>query len=146
MGVEGENMSQLVKRNTLFDDIFPDINHVFEPFAPFDLLRTGWQSLPIPQDDYRIEETDMGLRLELAIPGYKKSDLDVYIENDRLNVQATIEKNDKKGSFRKSFKRSWLLKADVNLDSIEATYEDGVLVVTASYDKPKVKGRKVEIR
>ena len=102
-----------------------------------------------------IKESEDGYTLEMAVPGFKKSDFIIDLENETLSVSAEI-KNEKEQSndnyTRKefgyaSFKRTFLLPDTVQEDKIEATYSDGILSLSIpkrEEAKPKP-ARKIEI-
>ena len=74
--------------------------------------------------------------LEADLPGFKKEDIDVNLENNYLTIKAERkvenEEKDKKGRYIRcersygSFVRSFDV-SDVDTDKITASYEDGVL-------------------
>ena len=71
----------------------------------------------------------------MAVPGFKKSDFMIDLENETLSVSAEIkneqeETNDtytRKEFGYASFKRTFLLPDTVQEDKIEATYAEGIL-------------------
>jgi HSP20 family protein len=71
----------------------------------------------------------------------------VNIENGMLNIsgERTVKKEDDGRKFHRieteygSFNRSLQLPDNVNEDSIDATYEDGVLNITIDKSEDKVK-------
>lgn len=86
-----------------------------------------------------IKEDDASYRLELAVPGRKKEDFKIEIDNDLLTISTeskkensseteedTIKYTRKEFSFT-SFKRAFTLPKTVNVDKIEAVYKDGIL-------------------
>ncbi len=83
-----------------------------------------------------IHEQADGFVLELAAPGLSKKDFDLNIEKDVLTISAEKESTLKEGdTIRKSefdyfnFKRSFRLPKTVNLESIKASYKNGVLAI-----------------
>lgn len=92
------------------------------------------QSRTIPQ--VNIHETDASYILELATPGLSKDDFSVSIEKKVLTIEA---KQDKETEAEKkvlrnefnygTFKRTFTLSDDVNMEHIEASYTDGILKV-----------------
>lgn len=76
--------------------------------------------------------------VEMAAPGFNKSDFNVSVQNGLLTIEAKTEKEEeekKKNYTRKeftskSFSKSFTLPEDVTEDDIEAKYEDGVLKMT----------------
>jgi len=85
-----------------------------------------------------ILETGNDFRVEVAVPGMKKEDFRVELDNNTLSIRAEVSENSednyyetisyarKEFSYR-SFKRSFYLPNTVENDKIEATYQDGVL-------------------
>lgn len=79
--------------------------------------------------------------LEADLPGFKKEDIDVNLENNYLTIKAERkvenEEKDKKGRYIRcersygSFVRSFDV-SDVDTDKITASYEDGVLKLNMS--------------
>ena len=75
--------------------------------------------------------------VEMAIPGLKKSDFDINLDNQILTISAELTEeleNTGKNYTRRefgysSFKRTFSLPKTVELDKIEAKYGDGLLKV-----------------
>lgn len=82
-----------------------------------------------------IKENDENYFLEVAVPGMKKDDFDVEIDNDILTISAetksdneTQQDNYTRREFGyASFKRTFTLPDTVESDKIKAKYEDGIL-------------------
>lgn len=78
---------------------------------------------------------DMGdgrKRLEIAVAGFSRDDIEVYTEKNLLTVGATkkdkdAEKYHYNGIAKRSFKRSWTLGDDVRVDDV--MLKDGLLTV-----------------
>jgi len=76
--------------------------------------------------------------IEAEIPGLKKEDLGIKVENDILTISGnkrdTVE--DKTGKYivrelkRSSFKRSFKLQENIDRKSIDAKFEHGMLLIT----------------
>lgn len=83
-------------------------------------------------------ETDESYTLEMAIPGFTKSDFVIDLENEHLSISMDLKENDSKKDLnytRKefgygSFKRSFVLPDTVEGDKIEASYKEGILGLT----------------
>lgn len=124
----------VIKRNN--NVIFPSI--IDEMFKP-DWLG-GVQNFGANVPAVNIKETDTVFRIELAAPGKKKEDFNVEVDHNVLTISSeerseTNEKDNEGKYTRKefsynSFRRSFTLPETVNLDTINASYEDGVLHVT----------------
>ncbi len=88
---------------------------------------------------FRTDVTDTGdaFVLDAELPGFKKDDIKIDIENDCLTISAErkYDEEDKQKNFIKrerfygSFSRSFDVSG-VNVDGIEAQYTDGVLKLT----------------
>ena len=128
----------LVKRN---NGLFPSIPSFFDDFFTRDLFdwsnaNSGYgSSLPA----VNIREDDNNYQIEVAVPGLKKEDFNIEIENDVLTISSENEtnvendgENYKRREFRyASFKRSFTLPEDkVDAEHVKANYQDGVLHVT----------------
>ena len=118
----------LVKRNNV---MFPSLmNEILRPdwFGGVDNFK---DSVPAAN----IKETETEFLLELAIPGRKKEDFNVEIDNDILTISSEVKNEENKedeGYTRReftfsSFKRVFSLPETISLDKINATYEDGIL-------------------
>ena len=85
-----------------------------------------------------IREGEKDFTLELAVPGQKREDFNVEIDNDVLTIsmESNDEKTEKEGEYTRrefrytSFKRAFTLPETVNQDAIRADYKDGILRFT----------------
>lgn len=85
-----------------------------------------------------IQENEKDFVLELAIPGKKKEDFNVEIDNNILTVSMETQQEDeqKEDNYTRrefsytSFRRSFTLPETVNEDKINASYNDGILSFT----------------
>ena len=76
-------------------------------------------------------------RVEMAVPGLKKSDFEINLENNLLSISAETktENSEEHDNYTRrefgysSFKRTFSLPETVETDKITATYEDGILKV-----------------
>ena len=122
----------LIKRNTL---PFPSIID--------ELLKPDWlggmQNFNTNVPAVNIKETDTSFAIELAAPGKSKEDFNIEIDHNVLTISSEekTEKEEKtnEGKYTRkefsyaSFRRAFTLPDTVNTDSINATYENGVLHV-----------------
>ncbi len=82
-----------------------------------------------------IRESDRSYELELAAPGYNKTDFNIEIDNGLLTVSAERkeEKEQKEDNYTRrefgysSFSRSFNLPTNTNEEDINARYEEGIL-------------------
>ncbi len=84
-------------------------------------------------------------RLEIALAGFKKKEVNVFTEYGKLFVKG--ERNDKsdqdyvyKGLAQRSFERSWAISDDVEVKEVE--FQDGLLTITLGKIVPEHHSRK----
>lgn len=121
----------LIRRNT---DLLPGLwNDVFTPdwFGGVDSSKSNLPAV-------NIMEGEKDFTLELAVPGQKKEDFNVEVDNDVLTIsmETQSEVEDKKAEYTRrefrytSFKRAFTLPESVNQEDIKADYKDGILRFT----------------
>lgn len=102
-----------------------------------------------------VTKTDKQVRIDLEVPGFSRSDITVETKGNTLTVTAKRdgEKSaDKQSMITREFNttlltRSWSLPKSVNVESIEAEYEAGILSLTLPYHATSVvEPRRIEIR
>jgi HSP20 family protein len=114
------------------------------PFFPSlidDFINTDW-NLKVPSFSstvpaVNIKELDSQFEIELAVPGMKKDDFEIEVEDGVLSISSTQEEEqvNEKGKFTRrefsysSFRRSFTLPDSVDPTKIDATYKEGVLLV-----------------
>ncbi|MEW2921467.1 MULTISPECIES: Hsp20/alpha crystallin family protein [Flavobacteriaceae] len=121
----------LVKRNSLF---FPSVMNDF--MGPDWFGGTEKWNTSVPA--VNIKDNEKGFELELAVPGMKKDDFTVEVDNDVLTISSEIKSENeetKENYTRKefsysSFKRAFTLPETVDGSKIDAKYEDGILKLT----------------
>jgi HSP20 family protein len=143
---------------------YPTYNDFWKFDEEFDLL---WKSF-FSNEGYRpikekvagvpcdIQETDNGLRIELAAVGLEKSDIDIIVDSETLRV--AYRKNDKeeeadKNEYRyllrtikkSSFDLAWKISSKYNLQELEAKLEKGLLTLDIPFAKEN-KPTKVTIK
>ena len=82
-----------------------------------------------------IKDLDAQFEIELAVPGMKKSDFEIEVEDGLLSISSSLEDEQvtEKGKFTRrefsynSFKRTFAIPESVDSSNIEAQYSDGVL-------------------
>ncbi len=72
--------------------------------------------------DYDVRRTETGYHIELPVPGYNSSNIEVAVKDEILSVEG---KND-----RGTFSRSFTIPEDVDADRTEAAVADGILTMT----------------
>ena len=143
---------------------YPTYNDFWKFDEEFDLL---WKSF-FSNDGYKpirekvagvpcdIQETDTGLRIELAAVGLEKPDLDIIIDSETLRVayrksdkEDEAEKNEYRYLLRtikkSSFDLAWKISSKYNLQELEAKLEKGLLTLDIPFAKEN-KPTKVTIK
>lgn len=99
-----------------------------------------------------IKETDESYVLEIEMPGFKKQDLSVSLEDGYLTVSGKKHsaKDEKTKYLRKeiseTFQRSYYVGTEVQEENVKAKYEDGILCLSVPKSKPKeIKNRSINI-
>ncbi len=92
-----------------------------------------------------IQVSNVESRLELALAGFKKEEVNVYTEYGKLFVEGQKESRDDtnyvhRGMAQRSFTRSWTLSDDTEIRSV--TFEDGLLSVNLGKVVPEHHTRK----
>lgn len=139
----------IVKRNNL---VFPALmNEIFKPdwFG-------GMENLSNNVPAVNIKENEKDFELELAVPGRKKEDFNIEVDDNVMTVSSEVkneneitEENFTRKEFGfTSFKRAFTLPETIDEDKIKASYEDGILKFTLPKRKealPKPK-RLIELK
>lgn len=97
-----------------------------------------------PYNTIKVNETEF--RLEVALAGFKKNEITVYTENNKLFVEGTKEVDGGKeyvhhGLANRAFTRVWTISDDVEVK--EVTFEDGLLSIKLSRIIPEHQKKKV---
>lgn len=98
-----------------------------------------------------ISEDKNSIRVTAEIPGVKKENIKITLQDNILTIEGEKKKESEqkeKNFFRSermfgSFKRSFTLPEEVDSDSIEAKFEDGMLRIQMKKLTPKVKSEKL---
>jgi len=96
---------------------------------------------------------EKGYYLEIDLPGVKKEDIEISVNDSILTVagERKLEKKEEKENYTRiesffgRFERSFKLPQDADTDNIEAKYENGVLKLFIPR-KTKPEGKKIEIK
>ena len=112
-------------------------------YDPFDDLFKGFWMKPLPfpaESELKmkidVKEDDQAFTVKAEIPGVKKEDIQVDIDEDRVSLRAEVkkekeEKKDEKVVYSERaygmVSRSFTLPADVDAKGAKAEYKDGVL-------------------
>ncbi len=124
--------------NRLFDEFFGERRQ--------EMAEGAW--LPVVD----VSETGTEIVVKAELPGMSKDDIELDLQDNVLTLKGEKkqEKKEEKESFHRversygSFSRSFTLPVGVDSEKVQATFKDGVLVITL----PKVeeaKQKKIEI-
>ena len=135
----------------LRSDYFDNFGDVFNGFFRPPLTHRSVRKARIPAVD--VAETDTAYQVKAELPGIRKEDLDVTVDDGVLTIKAEHNDNQEQTengqlirqerSYGK-FVRSLRLGATVDEETITAEYRDGVLHITLPKAK-EVQPRKVEV-
>jgi len=127
----------------MFDDLFTDFHKVGLDVAP-----------TFGRSD--IYEKDNNLVIETELPGAKKEDVSIKVEDDTVCISGEMKRSEevkKENYFRMgrhygSFQRTFPLPADIaDKKGIKARFEDGILKVTVPLKESiKENERPIEIK
>lgn len=118
----------------LMDDVMNDFDDdFFHAPAAFGKYARNFMRTDVKQKDGEYE-------LDIELPGLKKDDVKIDLENGYLNISASgnqdKEEKDKKGRlirherYSGSMARSFYVGDNVTEDQVHAKFEDGVLKIT----------------
>lgn len=142
----------LIKYNSsLFDPFYGVIDFLDKDltssFKLFDTMRSGQIGITgdnIPKMNIYFDEADNKFIIKTVLAGFNKKDVKVFIKRGCLNVEYQSEKSEKtKDVVREisnsSFKRKVAIPDNVDIDSAQSSYEDGVLTIKFNLKEEKVK-------
>lgn len=147
-------MANIVKQNQQLPTFKNLIENFFESEFPFSGTFGRFIGSTIPSANIKESETDF--QIELGIPGMKKEDIKIDLEDDVLTISSEQkeEKTEEKDNYTRrefnysSFSRSFSLPEIVDADKITAEYKDGILNITIPKKESVIKkaNRKIEIK
>ena len=122
-----------------FDTLFEDLERIHQS------ARSGNDNYP-PHNVVKID--DEKFLIELAVAGFKKSDISLELKDGILKIKGEVESNEReyayKGISSRKFEKSFRLSEFVVIDG--ADLEDGLLVGYARVELPEEKRpRKIDI-
>jgi len=103
--------------NPLFIDLFDDVWRTTN-----NLSRNLGVELP-----YNVNETENDYTLEVSLPGFEKSDINIRVENDMLTLSHNNDQASETFSWKHSFTKSFTLPKYVNTKKVTAELENGIL-------------------
>ncbi|MCF8384068.1 MAG: Hsp20/alpha crystallin family protein [Chlorobium sp.] len=127
----------------MFEDVFND------KVSPF------FSSMITPSFRVDISEDEKAIYVSADMPGMKKEDVKVSMEDDVLCISAERkqEEEEKKKGYHRierswgSMSRSFSVGDNVDGENIEASYDNGVLKITLPKKEPEPKkGKEIEVK
>ena len=104
-----------------------------------------------PETD--VVETEREIRVLVEMPGLKRENIEVDVENNVLTIRGEKREERTEGQEGRyhlaerrwgTFARSFVLPRDVDADNIQASFEDGVLTVRIPKSE-KARRRKIDV-
>ena len=127
-----ELMDRITKNSIGLDDYFENFFNLHSSssnYPPYNLIHIS----------------NVESRLEIALAGFKKKEVNVYTEYGKLCVEGQKQTKDDteyvhKGMAQRSFTRAWTLAEDTEVREVK--FEDGLLTVTLGKIVPEHHARK----
>jgi len=148
---KGDN-SMLVKFNR---DPFTRINRLFDDVWASDMPSNAFAS-PELSGAFRsdISEDEKAIYIEAELPGVKKEEIKLNLEDDVLTISAERkqETEEKKKNYHRverifgNFSRSFRLGDNIDKENIEATYDNGVLNLVLPKVEMPVTNKQIEVK
>jgi len=140
-------MRRLQRQDDL-DDIFKNMEKMFNQFQEKGMDFASELRPNFPVD---VKEEEGGFVVTADLPGVDKNEINVKADNESVEISAEAsheieEENEKyyrKERSQRTFNRRIDFPKQVDPETIEASYDDGVLTITA--DKDEEDSRNVEI-
>ena len=132
-------------------------NALWNPFREFENWeRNMFHDMPMAEFKTDVKDEGDHYLLEADLPGFKKEDIAIDLDNDMLTIKAerkeTKDETDDKGNYIHrervygSFSRSFDVTG-INTDAVTAAYNDGVLTLTLPKRNPEIPAaRRLEIQ
>lgn len=124
--------------------LLPTFTNLFDEVLGSEILD---RNIAYFQPKANILEKETSFELELLVPGFEKENFSLSIDKNNLIIEGKIQ-NDKRDFKQnefiiRSFKRSFILPENIDLNKIEASYTNGILKL--NLPKKEVFVKKIEI-
>lgn len=139
-------MTTLIKRNRnnkrnlplYMDDFFS--GSLLESFFNDDFFNNGLNRTTNLKTNY--DETDSEYIMEMALPGMDKSDVNIELDGDYLNVSSKSETKENNHWAYQSFNKRMYVGDNVDKENITSKMENGILKI----NMPKTEEQKITKR
>jgi HSP20 family protein len=123
----------------------------------FDIVfNSGWGDM-IATDFYQsipsadITETDKGYQYQIAVPGHKKEDFSVELDNNYIKVSVIKKEETRQEYKRKEFdysgsSRRFYLSDQADYKSLKASYTNGLLLINVDKKTIVQQNMQIEIK
>ncbi len=152
MAIEKRRESEELDLYRPFEEMQKVMDRFFEEFPRIWPLTVSNETFTPAVD---ISETDKSYEFEIELPGMKKEDVQIEVNDGVLTVsgEKREEKKEEKKGYRKiersygKFERSFSLPSDVDEKNITAKFENGLLNISIPKSpEAKESRRKIEIK
>ena len=114
--------------------------------------RTGEAHAALAPYGVDVREDADHIYVEAELPGFRKEDVDITLENNTLTIQGErkFEKEEKEENFHRierrygSFVRTFKLPNTVDAEKVEASYDKGILKITLA-KRAEAKPRQIKV-
>ena len=141
-------MSNLIKHNDFFNDIFPSWAN-WDRFDNYLMNNDPWTTSVghRPTNKYRWNETDDSYTLDIVMPGMTKKDIDLTFKDGTLTIKCKKDVSDSDSQFygvktEQSFRN---FPRGVNADKVSAEMKEGILYIVLPKKEPN-KGKTIDIK
>lgn len=142
-------MPSIFRTNSLIDDLFDNDWFDDKEFKNVEKKLYGHRAKNVMNTD--VKETEDGYELEMDLPGFKKEEVSVELNNGYITIRAAKgldedEKEKKTGKYIRrerysgSCERSFYVGEEVTQQDIKASFKHGILKL----DIPKKEAKKIE--
>jgi len=136
----------LIRYNSALNDFVPtSFSNLVDRFFNESVARTGGSAYSfVPRVD--IVENEKAFEIHVAVPGMNKDEFKVDLNDNYLTVsgERKFTQEKKESNFHSietqfgTFSRSFSLPENVDAAKINATYVNGILVITVPKDEKKI--------
>ena len=145
----------LIKYNAVVNDYVPtSFSNVIDRFFNESVARTGGSTAYsfVPKVD--VFEDEKAFELQVAVPGMNKEDFKIDLNEDRLTIsgERKYSQEKKENNFRSietsygTFSRTFTLPDNIDVNKIEAAYNNGILLLTLPKDEKKALKTSIRVK